>query len=382
VVCPKLGFSEDLQRHFVRPTRLHRCNATPEPTLVSNREQVELCLRDQYALCPRFRSAVVSAPISQEPSESDADPPRARLAEQPPARVDIAQPPPGVSDAVADSPLSPLPRHRRQLALVSALAVGVSLIMVVLQVNPPSLTRDLAENPPAVPNDDSQAGETVAPARPDTALSPVPRPQAPTSGAAPRPELTAGPRSVTDVDFRSGPAADWVANPPYVAWSNGAYRLRARNPDQFVAVGVPSAQMLADVVVSATFRKTGGPPGGGYGLIVRDQGPQPRDGVNQQAHAYVLEAGDRGEFGVWRRDGDYWLDLVPWRRSESVHPGTSSNDLSVRAIGDQLQFSINAAQVAIIRDNTLPSGGIGVFVGGDYNEVALDHFRVEVPHED
>ena len=48
---------------------------------------------------------------------------------------------------------------------------------------------------------------------------------------------------------------------------------------------------MSDAVVSATFRKTGGPPGGGYGLVIRDQGPEPRDGMNQNMDAYVLETG-------------------------------------------------------------------------------------------
>ena len=36
-------------------------------------------------------------------------------------------------------------------------------------------------------------------------------------------------------------------------------------------------------------------------------------------------------------------------------------------------------QVASIEDSTLTAGDVGVFVGGDLNEVALDHFTVEVP---
>src|SRR5262249_22718318 len=136
----------------------------------------------------------------------------------------------------------------------------------------------------------------------------------------------------------------------------------------------------SDVVVSATFRKTGGPPGGGYGLIVRDQGPEPRNGVNQQASAYVLEAGDLGEFGVWRRDDDHWVDLVPWTRSTAIRPGGSPNDLSVRAVGDRLTFTVNGTEVASVQDDILMAGGVGLFVGGDYNEVALDHFTVQLPN--
>jgi hypothetical protein len=182
-----------------------------------------------------------------------------------------------------------------------------------------------------------------------------------------------------DVRFVSGPAPNWLENPPYATWSDGAYRLEAKDPARFVAVGVPINQVLTDVVVSATFRKTGGPPGGGYGLIVRDQGPEPRDGVNQEVHGYVAEAGDLGEFGVWRRDGDHWVDLVPWTHSDVVRPGGSPNDLVLSATGNTLSFSINGTQVASVQDSTFPSGGVALFTGGDYNEVALDRFDIQVP---
>jgi hypothetical protein len=183
-----------------------------------------------------------------------------------------------------------------------------------------------------------------------------------------------------DVRFAAGRAANWLDNPPYANWSDGAFRLHARDAGRFVAAGVPIDQVMSDVIVTATFRKTGGPPGGGYGLIVRDQGPEPRDGVNQEMTAYVFETGDLGEYGVWRRDGDHWVDLVPWTHSTSVRSGGSPNDLSVRATGDRLVFSVNAADVATVQDDTLDAGGVGVFVGGDDNEVAVDHFSVQLPN--
>jgi len=133
------------------------------------------------------------------------------------------------------------------------------------------------------------------------------------------------------------------------------------------------------VIVSATFRKTGGPPGGGYGLIVRDQGSEPLDGVNQEFNAYVLETGDLGEYGVWRREGDRWIDLVPWTRSSAVRSGGSPNDLVVRAVGAQLTFSVNGSVVAQVSDDTFGQGGVGLFVGGDSNAVALDRFNLERP---
>jgi hypothetical protein len=93
----------------------------------------------------------------------------------------------------------------------------------------------------------------------------------------------------------------------------------------------------------------------------------------------VFEAGDLGEFGVWRRDGDHWVDLVPWTRSDAVRPGGSPNDLTARVNGAQLTFTINGVRVAALEDDALATGGLGLFVGGDYNEVALDRFSVQLP---
>jgi hypothetical protein len=137
--------------------------------------------------------------------------------------------------------------------------------------------------------------------------------------------------------------------------------------------------LLADVVVTADFHKTGGPPGGGYGIIVRDQGPGPRDGLSQDGDFYVAEAGDRGEVGIWRRSADHWVDLVPWTPSDAVHPGGTTNELMLRAQGSQLTFVVNGRQVATVSDATLQSGRVGAFVGGDFNEVRVDRFNVEIP---
>ena len=57
----------------------------------------------------------------------------------------------------------------------------------------------------------------------------------------------------------------------------------------------------------------------------------------------------------------------------------SPNDLAVRAIGTRFTFTINGTRVAAVEDSVLTAGGVGVFVGGDFNEVALDHFTVELP---
>jgi hypothetical protein len=162
-----------------------------------------------------------------------------------------------------------------------------------------------------------------------------------------------------------------------VGFTDGAYRLFVHQPGAFVAVRAPIAVPLQDVAVTANFRKVGGPPGGGYGLILRDERQGAGDGVDQGGRYYVLEVGDLGEIGIWRRDGDHWTDLVPWTPSAAVRPGHASNELVARASGPRLTLMVNGVQVAEVEDVTLAEGGIGVFAGGDLNDVFVDLFRVE-----
>ena len=204
---------------------------------------------------------------------------------------------------------------------------------------------------------------------------PQPTPAIPPASPAPVPTL----RAVFEERFADN-RGGWPDDPRSTAWfADGGYRLAARQPGRFVAVGAPIAAPLGDVAATATFRKVGGPPGGGYGLIVRDRGPGPRDGVEQGGRYYVLEAGDRGEVGVWRREGDRWVDLLPWTPSEAVRPGGAANELTARAQGARLTLLVNGVEVAGVEDAALPEGGVGIFVGGDLNEVAVDRFVVELP---
>jgi hypothetical protein len=169
----------------------------------------------------------------------------------------------------------------------------------------------------------------------------------------------------------------WPDDPTGTTWlADGGYQIFTRTPARFVAVGAPLPDLLRDVTVSATFRKLGGPTGGGYGLIIRDQGPGPRDGNNQAGHYWVLEVADTGLVGVWKRAGDHWIDLLPWTPANAVRPGPGANELTAVARGKQITFLVNGVVVATLEDQDPVSGTVGVFVGGDLNRVVLDEFSV------
>jgi hypothetical protein len=395
-VCPRLGFADDAARHYPRPTALHRCYASGIASLVTSQEQRELCLGGRYLSCPRFVAAPSVEPSPGVTPSTSVVPPgvAARMAvartmtvadkpdEEDPSWIGSDEPPKGRRAALSRLRREPLfIAGGAVLGLLIVLGSLAALPMLQPRLGPSTPTAAPAftaattsaparNTPPVVA--DTPAATAASIARPTTAPTTPPRQPTPTTG-----QLTGA--ALLDTRFASGAQKDWLDNPPFAGWRDGAYRLFARQATRFVAVSAP-IRVPDDVLVSATMRKTGGPPGGGYGVIVRNQTTEALNGTNQAFDAYVLETGDLGEFGVWRRDGDRWVDLVPWMRSPAVRQGGSPNDITVRVIGTQLLLTINGIEVARVDDDVLAHGGVGVFAGGDNNEVALDRFTVQVPN--
>jgi phospholipase C len=186
-------------------------------------------------------------------------------------------------------------------------------------------------------------------------------------------------RTILDQRFIRRPV-DWPDDPQSTAWFDGpGYHLATRGSSGIVAVGAPHAGYLWDVSVQASLRKVGGPAGGGYGLVVRDQSASPRDGLDQGGRYYVAQISDVGEVSFWRREVDHWVDLLGWTPSAAVRQGTATNQLELSAIGSHLSFLVNGNLVASLEDVELSGGRVGVFVGGDTNEVVLDRFVVRAP---
>jgi len=437
--CPKLGYVDDPANRYSRPTQLHRCFASGSAERVSTPEQRDLCLTNRYPSCPRFIAAGATVPtpaaqvaeplaeVTKQPAETRlaranepeaqplrdlknggssrsyparemgaplavrapnavsrpspraTRPPReeapaavaeeraprlqpARAVEPAPASVEPVQPAPAV-------PPGPTTASARKFApallLVTAAAIATLAIVIIRA----------SSSLPEVSDAEVARLATAVANNPGSGVVPVPP-----VGAAPGAGSSAAPmRTVLDVRFSESPPG-WPNNPSSTAWwVDGEYHVLARQPGQFVAIGAPTTERFGEMVVSATFRKIGGPPGGGYGLVIRDQGPGPRDGVNQNGQYYVLEVGDRGEYGIWRREGDRWLDLIPWTSSDLVPQGNVTNEVMVQATGQELTFLVNGRVLANLVGAVLRDGGVGIFVGGDLNEVVVERFLVQTP---
>jgi hypothetical protein len=345
-------------------------------------------------------AAAAATPVVAAVPESLPAPP----VEQPPVSKPPREPQrPSVVDQSLDAAYVPLNERRvGPIPLLAIPVIGVVLVAVValvimLMPGLESLFSDNSLDAASLPNASLvEAGTPVA----DLGLSrPTPLPVRSTAVAVEGVQATAEPdpaaaqaqATPAAADAVQGPAplfderfttndAGWPSNPVGAALiTNGTYRITTRQAGQFAAVGAPVANVPADVVVNATFRKLAGPAGGGYGIIVRDQVQTLRDGTSQDGQYYVLEVGDKGEVGIWRRDADHWVDLLPWQHADAVNTGATSNDLSVRAVGNTLSLSVNGSQVATRNDSTFSTGRAGLFVGGDGNQVAISRFSIQTP---
>jgi hypothetical protein len=279
------------------------------------------------------------------------------------------------------------------LAGVTLLAIGLlvfgslragylSIMRAALSSPQPAIVMPPAETPePATP---VASAETSAPSR----FTPAPESEKEAAGptaavvVATPPPAPAAPDAASgnvllDAQF-SQPIPGWRDDPKGPAtFLDGVYRLVVRQANHFVAVGVPLGAPPRNILVTARFRKLDGPPGSGYGVIFRDQSPESRDGDSQAGRYYVAELGDKGEVGLWQRDVDHWVDLVPWTHAEAVRTGTLPNDLQVRAVDDQITVIVNSVEVLNVVGATLLEGGVGVYAGGDLNQVALEHLLVQ-----
>lgn len=244
---------------------------------------------------------------------------------------------------------------------------------------PPTVpaTQPVAAPPPtlaptAVPP--PTTGPTAAPT-----LRPAVAPTvAPTRAPAASPQSVA-PRIILDERFEDN-RRGWPQNQRDTARvGQGVYYLTARDPGRFVSIAAPLAESFRDVTVFASFRKIGGPPGGGYGIILRDQGPPPRNGVNQTGRYYVLEVGEGQQWGIWRRETDHFVDLVKFTPSDKIRPPGETNIIEARASGNRLSIRANGADLGSIEDGALAEGRVGIYVAGDGNEVVVDRFAVRVP---
>lgn len=167
------------------------------------------------------------------------------------------------------------------------------------------------------------------------------------------------------------PLPSWPNDPRGSAWfSPGAYHLFARDAGRYIAAAVPMASAIADATLEAQFQKVRGANGGGYGFVVRSAWPD--------ENFVVAELSDDGYVGIWQRDAERWVDILPWTPTSAALPSAQPNTVGLLVRRTTLQMSVNGQAVAHVTASAMaPSGGVGIFTGGDQSEVVVRSLRVD-----
>jgi Domain of unknown function (DUF4388) len=159
--CPKLGFADDPDACFPRPTRTHRCFAFGRPLVVSGEQQRALCLTADHVDCPRLTGFDARPAGGRRPSGLAA------------AVAAGAVPSPTFDDAVAD-PDAPA----QDTAARASAAVPVPTTPEAPMFVAPDAPWPRASAPSA------RAADPLGPADPDASASPAARRTRRTAGLA------------------------------------------------------------------------------------------------------------------------------------------------------------------------------------------------------
>jgi hypothetical protein len=352
-VCPLLGLATEPASHLDRPSSGHSCFASGRPVALALMQQRSVCLTGSHLSCPLLAAATVA-------SASDAEV----------AMIGSA------GDVTDRTTRTWVPRRIAGLMNPRIMQAALALATLIVVTVGANVVISHLRNAASAEQTSSIA--TVAPTLvPTPAATPEPV-DVPPPPPASVPALV-NPRTFLHDTF-SDNSQNWPNTPQGVAWLQpGGYVLATRQAGQFVALAIPRTEVFGDVTLRATFTKLSGLDGGGYGFILRDQGPGPRDGANQNGRYYVVEVGDKGQVGVWRRDSDHWTDVLPWTDTGAARQGEATNQLEVRSSGDRMTVSVNGVDVQTVTDGALPYGGVGLFVGGDQNQVLVQDLTVLAP---
>jgi TolB protein len=132
---------------------------------------------------------------------------------------------------------------------------------------------------------------------------------------------------------------------------NGKYIWEFKASDGWSFYGYSEdMERYTNFVVSAEFKHTQGALFDGYGFIMRSTG---------DSH-YYLRIAEFGHYSFGYRSDDKDTSLLEGQ-TRHIQPG-QSNQITVRAEGPRFTIFVNNTQIAVVEDNTFPSGWVGLLL--------------------
>jgi serine/threonine protein kinase len=95
----------------------------------------------------------------------------------------------------------------------------------------------------------------------------------------------------------------------------------------------------------------------GYGIVFRYVDPE---------NYNVFAVDGRGRFSIWVREAGQWLELrdadSQWTEHPAINADSESNTLTIEIFDNTLRGFVNDVEVTHVQDDTIATGGIGIYL--------------------
>jgi len=194
------------------------------------------------------------------------------------------------------------------------------------------------------------------------------------------------PVSTTSVDFqppeRPTPRGQLLLDDDfsYQRWkvySDSEHRKGYADGRYFIAVDVQAysfwsvaGETYSDFVMEVETVQLDGPESNDYGVILRYQ---------DDGNFYSFEISGDGFYTFNKLVDNELYEIIPWQRSDAIHPGPDGNVLRVEVVDSNFTFYINDELVDAAIDPEFGQGDIGL-VAGTYEDagtyIGFDNLKV------
>lgn len=159
-------------------------------------------------------------------------------------------------------------------------------------------------------------------------------------------------------------------------YANDEYHMRSKDGKFLVMYAPSSDYKTGNATVRVTTRSVDGTaPASGFGLIVH--GERSKDKQQLEDYAFLIFNGPEQKYEIVKHKGGKETEIVRWTNSDVIRTGTNSNQLEVRARGNDLTFYINGQYVDRIKDSENFKGGLAGFYTSGTSEVTFDDLEIE-----
>lgn len=162
-------------------------------------------------------------------------------------------------------------------------------------------------------------------------------------------------------DIREGSDASTV-------YQSGQYHITVNEID-WVAWGNPYSH-FDDFVLEVDATQVAGTDDNDFGILLR---------YVDVDNFYRFEISGDGYYSFDLMQDNEWLTLIEWTESDAIRQGTSTNTITVVCDGPKFEFYVNGVYLDEYRDNTFPSGDIGLLAGTIQEapvHIAFDNLKV------